>query len=947
MAQTSTPFWLEIKTEYIDANLDKVIAYLAKESQNPGHDAFYGETVSLLKKRVRELEVSLAGTPVWESDEAADKVALTAALRMLGACLLVEGLTGELSRECLFFFIKTLAAIVPASYSEDLTQIAVRSLIFPLKRPVISWPDIREVQAEVTAHKLIVGIQFADTPAPECWFQGKGSLAIRNGVIDIFSTNRDDARLTRTAASLPLLDGLLKVQTDPGDRIQQKDEDNLEAMDQFTTGFLRDAEKAKPSVEKSLKTYSAGDTFPVRFTGVDPSGNLLVESAEGDHERIDGIIPVKSSSVLFYKMSDFARFFRTGDCFDAKLVGEVKKSFNLNDWFVSAVCRNVVRTRENILACLRDIKKGKMTWWTEDGYPAYSDLEEKPDGTSYEIGEYAIIYITSCSDNGYVYASVIEPSADTFDEDNSRDYCIGECIYPEDHVFSSTPVVASVIGEPLVKGLFRLLFAWQRTVGQASERFRILCTARILAAETDDTLAREYIELNCLYLKNLVAFATGRMDSIKSLNPSEALAAIRPVILRSDITRLLQAYGVDGDSAYLSEVIHGNADPLLQQLAKLIQSCNRIDDVYPAIKTVIKREITRFLAVETEDNTDFEEAAGPNLGVENSRQEFKTSFFFAPANAYEQNQEKTIFRSLCSFLNTQEGGTLYLGVNDSGGINGLDTDLDYLQKKVAGTYKGIDGYMRYITDRAKLWYDLDVRIHFQMEPLFDGRVLAIHVDPYQHGVVEFDGIPYIRNNSESVKMSQTLRRQIESRRIQGAQELSKNVVALAEAIREERQVILFAYASSNSGEVSDRHLEPFAFVGNYTYVWAYDLDDGKNKLFRISRIGNVKIDVPWTQKTAHKKSPIDIFHFQGEDAIPVKLELDLLAKNLLTEEYPDAEGDLTDLGNGRWLLTTTARQIYGIGRFYTGLVGHIKILDAPALITYARAYFESALKELK
>lgn len=136
-------------------------------------------------------------------------------------------------------------------------------------------------------------------------------------------------------------------------------------------------------------------------------------------------------------------------------------------------------------------------------------------------------------------------------------------------------------------------------------------------------------------------------------------------------------------------------------------------------------------------------------------------------------------------------------------------------------------------------------------------------------------------------------------------------------------------------------------VGNYTYVWAYDLDDGKNKLFRISRIGNVKIDVPWTQKTAHKKSPIDIFHFQGEDAIPVKLELDLLAKNLLTEEYPDAESDLTDLGNGRWLLTTTVRQIYGIGRFYTGLVGHIKILDAPALITYARAYFESALKDLK
>jgi len=36
MESQNTPFWLEIKTEYIDANLDKVISYLSKESQVPG-----------------------------------------------------------------------------------------------------------------------------------------------------------------------------------------------------------------------------------------------------------------------------------------------------------------------------------------------------------------------------------------------------------------------------------------------------------------------------------------------------------------------------------------------------------------------------------------------------------------------------------------------------------------------------------------------------------------------------------------------------------------------------------------------------------------------------------------------------------------------------------------------------------------------------------------------
>ena len=55
MAQNSTPFWLEIKTEYIDANLDKVIEYLSKEASNSETDSFYEKTEKLLGQRVREL----------------------------------------------------------------------------------------------------------------------------------------------------------------------------------------------------------------------------------------------------------------------------------------------------------------------------------------------------------------------------------------------------------------------------------------------------------------------------------------------------------------------------------------------------------------------------------------------------------------------------------------------------------------------------------------------------------------------------------------------------------------------------------------------------------------------------------------------------------------------------------------------------------------------------
>ena len=41
MSNENTPLWLDIKTEYIDANLDKVISYLTKEAYKSAHDAFY------------------------------------------------------------------------------------------------------------------------------------------------------------------------------------------------------------------------------------------------------------------------------------------------------------------------------------------------------------------------------------------------------------------------------------------------------------------------------------------------------------------------------------------------------------------------------------------------------------------------------------------------------------------------------------------------------------------------------------------------------------------------------------------------------------------------------------------------------------------------------------------------------------------------------------------
>jgi GH15 family glucan-1,4-alpha-glucosidase len=84
---------------------------------------------------------------------------------------------------------------------------------------------------------------------------------------------------------------------------------------------------------------------------------------------------------------------------------------------------------------------------------------------------------------------------------------------------------------------------------------------------------------------------------------------------------------------------------------------------------------------------------------------------------------------------------------------------------------------------------------------------------------------------------------------------------------------------------------------------------------------------------------MDIFRMTGDTPIPVKLQLTLLAKNVLVEEYPEAQKDLiptTD--DDRWILETEVYQMEGVGRFYMGLAGEIEIIEAKGLREYAQKY---------
>jgi len=165
-----------------------------------------------------------------------------------------------------------------------------------------------------------------------------------------------------------------------------------------------------------------------------------------------------------------------------------------------------------------------------------------------------------------------------------------------------------------------------------------------------------------------------------------------------------------------------------------------------------------------------------------------------------------------------------------------------------------------------------------------------------------------------------------------------HVHSLEEAAKNKKRVVLRQYESASSQTVRDRFIEPFGFTTDFIEVWGYDVEDGHNKIFKIQRIGTVEVlEEDWEYEKSHRQMGMDAFHMTGMTGMNVKLQLSVRAKNLLVEEYPLAEKDITRKGK-EWLLDTTVYNYAGICRFYMGLMHEIKIVDSPEFSEYVKDY---------
>ena len=172
--------------------------------------------------------------------------------------------------------------------------------------------------------------------------------------------------------------------------------------------------------------------------------------------------------------------------------------------------------------------------------------------------------------------------------------------------------------------------------------------------------------------------------------------------------------------------------------------------------------------------------------------------------------------------------------------------------------------------------------------------------------------------------------------------ISANISNLASAIKGRKQVVLKNYSSAHSNTQQDHIVEPFEFTTNMIDVWALDTLDNTNKRFKISRIEGVQIqESSWQYESRHKSEALDDFRTHGDECHHVKLKMDRTAKELLIEEYPLSENNITTVDQNHWLYEADVHKIEGVGRFVLGLYSYITILEGKELRNYVK---EASLK---
>lgn len=274
--------------------------------------------------------------------------------------------------------------------------------------------------------------------------------------------------------------------------------------------------------------------------------------------------------------------------------------------------------------------------------------------------------------------------------------------------------------------------------------------------------------------------------------------------------------------------------------------------------------------------------------------------------------------------------------------------ISVLARRPGRTLPQLASYLEVDERTVRRYLDLLEEIgYFVDQDPVTGQRFLFEADPRQRGTFTQEESALIQQLLAAIPTEHPLRDSIHrkvyltSELVPLASELlaihhARIVEKLSRAIRDEKQVKLLRYHSTNSTSQTDRLVEPLAFTDNYTLLRAFEPASGIVKSFKIQRIEEVLLLAdPITHRD--EVPPSDIFGFTDEEPFTVKLGLSTRAYRLLVEEYPAARPfTMPQTNRFPYRFEAEMRSVIGIGRFILGIPGEVVVEETEPLRAYLR-----------
>ena len=267
----SSNFWLQVKKEYIDENLEALINYLSKCTTKDRENHDYKLTIDALSDRVEDISNALAAQPLYNCS--IPEAECHKYIKLMVAHLLVCQENELSDNEVLAALCNLLEATVrlqSTDTSKKLMNLCINCLNdVDIDTFNVTWSDIKDpccFYPQVLATKIADTTLKAANDGTVLYYQNKGCLIVDNNTTKIAALNYKDCRQHKKLEQILPSPCHLCVVGNGSDKLSQAASTNISKTDKAYWETIRQMESVRPSATSTKKQrYQVGDLVCVKL----------------------------------------------------------------------------------------------------------------------------------------------------------------------------------------------------------------------------------------------------------------------------------------------------------------------------------------------------------------------------------------------------------------------------------------------------------------------------------------------------------------------------------------------------------------------------------------------------------------------------------------------------------------------------------------------------------